>query len=175
MKIGILGSGDVAKALAAGFLRHGHPVMLGTRDRERLAPWLAQHPQATVGSVTEAAAFGELLVLAVKGSAATQVLDAAGAARLAGKTVIDTTNPIADAPPRNGVLEFFTGPNESLLERLQLAFRRTLRQGVQFGRQWPDGGPAAGRRPADHVHLRQRRAGAGDGGLAAGAVRLGRG
>ncbi len=118
MKIGILGSGGVATALAAGFLGEGHTVMLGTRDAAKLEPWHAQHREVEVGSVAQAAAFGELVVLAVKGHAAEAVLRAAAPA-LAGKVVIDTTNPMADAPPEDGVLRYFTGPNESLLERLQ--------------------------------------------------------
>lgn len=118
MKIGILGSGGVATALAAGFLGEGHTVMLGTRDAAKLGDWHAQHREAEVGSVAQAAAFGELVVLAVKGHAAEAVLRAAAPA-LAGKVVIDTTNPMADAPPEDGVLRYFTGPNESLLERLQ--------------------------------------------------------
>jgi 8-hydroxy-5-deazaflavin:NADPH oxidoreductase len=76
------------------------------------------HRQAEVGSVAQTAAFGELIVLAVKGTAAEAVLRAAAPA-LAGKVVIDATNPIADAPPEDGVIRYFTGPNESLLERLQ--------------------------------------------------------
>jgi predicted dinucleotide-binding enzyme len=122
MKVGILGSGVVARTLAAGFLNHGHEVMMGTRDPARLADWQAQHAGIRAGKVSEAAGFGELLVLAVKGSAASAVMDAAGAAGLAGKVVIDTTNPIADAPPENGVLRFFTDINESLMERMQKAF-----------------------------------------------------
>jgi 8-hydroxy-5-deazaflavin:NADPH oxidoreductase len=118
MKIGILGSGGVATTLAAGFLSEGHAVMLGTRDAAKLGDWRAAHRQAEVGSVAQAAAFGELIVLAVKGSAAEAVLRSAVPA-LAGKVVIDTTNPMADAPPEEGVLRYFTGPNESLLERLQ--------------------------------------------------------
>lgn len=118
MKVGILGSGDVGKALAAGFLRHGHAVMVGTRDRRKLAAW---RTPALVGSLSDAAAFGDLVVLAVKGSGAEEALRLAGAENLA-KTVIDATNPIADAPPENGVLRFFTGLDESLMERLQAAF-----------------------------------------------------
>ena len=117
MKIGILGSGEVARTLAGGFLKHGHDVKLGTRDSGKLAAWTTQNPRATVGSFGEAAAFGELLVLAVKGTAVPAVLGAAGAANLAGKPVIDTTNPIADAPPSNGVLKFFTNLDQSLMER----------------------------------------------------------
>jgi 8-hydroxy-5-deazaflavin:NADPH oxidoreductase len=118
MKIGILGSGGVATTLAAGFLGEGHTVMLGTRDAAKLDDWRAAHGKAEIGSVAQAAAFGDVLVLAVKGTAAEAVLRAAAPA-LAGKVVIDATNPMADAPPEDGVLRYFTGPNESLLERLQ--------------------------------------------------------
>ena len=120
MKVGIIGSGGVATALAAGFLARGDQVMLGTRDPTKLAAWQKEHPSAQVRSVDEAAAFAEIAVLAVKGTIAEAVLRTA-APRLAGKVVIDTSNPIADAPPVQGVLQYFTGPNESLLERLQLA------------------------------------------------------
>jgi predicted dinucleotide-binding enzyme len=122
MKVGILGSGEVARTLAGGFLKHGHDVKLGTRDSDKLAEWAAQNPHALVGSFSEAAAFGELLVLAVKGTAVAAVLDAADAANLNGKPVIDTTNPIADAPPSNGVLKFFTRLDQSLMERSQQDF-----------------------------------------------------
>jgi predicted dinucleotide-binding enzyme len=122
MKVGIIGSGDVAKALAAGFLKHGHEVVVGTRTPSKLADWARQHPQCTVGGFADAAKFGELVVLAVKGTAAVHALRVAGADNLTGKTLIDTTNPIADAPPENGVLKFFTDLNESLLERLQREF-----------------------------------------------------
>ena len=122
MKVGILGSGDVAKALAGGFLKHGHDVMLGTRTPAKLADWTKKNPKARVGSLADAARFAELAVLAVKGTAAAEALRAAGAANLAGKPVIDTTNPIADALPANGVLKFFTNLDESLMERLQREF-----------------------------------------------------
>lgn len=125
MKIGILGSGDVAKVLAGGFLKHGHEVMMGTRTPAKLAEWKGQHAAGRVGSFGEAAKFGDLLVLAVKGMAATEALRAAGALNLAGKTVIDATNPIAEAPPTNGVLKFFTNLDESLMERLQREFQGT--------------------------------------------------
>jgi 8-hydroxy-5-deazaflavin:NADPH oxidoreductase len=122
MKVGILGSGDVAKSLAGGFLKHGHQVTLGTRDAAKLKDFAAQHKGAQVGSFADTAKFGELVVLAVKGTVALDALNAAGAANLAGKPVIDATNPIADAPPSNGVLKFFTSLDQSLLERLQAAF-----------------------------------------------------
>lgn len=122
MKIGILGSGDVAKALGSGFLAHGHETRLGTRDRAKLAGWASQNPEATMGSFAEAAQFGDLIVLAVKGTAAADALRAAGVANLAGKPIIDATNPIANAPPTNGVLKFFTNLDDSLMERLQREF-----------------------------------------------------
>ena len=78
MKIGIIGSGDVAKALAKGFLGNGHQVMFGTRTSAKLADWIAQNPGAQAGGVADAAAFGELVVLAVKGTAALEALRSAG-------------------------------------------------------------------------------------------------
>ena len=123
MNIGIIGSGSVGQTLAAGFLKHGHAVMIGTRKPQQLAEFAAAHPGVRVGSTAEAAAFAEAAVLAVKGSAALQAARDA-APHLDGKTVLDTTNPIADAAPADGVLSFFTGPNESLLERLQHEFPR---------------------------------------------------
>jgi predicted dinucleotide-binding enzyme len=122
MKVAILGSGDVGKALAAGFLKHGHQVVIGTREGSKLGDWLAQNPKAKEASFSEAAKFGDLIVLAVKGTVASQALRAAGPANLAGKPIIDATNPIADAPPVNGVLKFFTNLDESLMERLQREF-----------------------------------------------------
>ena len=121
MKVGVLGSGDVAKVLAGGFVRHGHDVMIGSRTPTKLADWASSHPKAATGTFAEAARFGELIVLAVKGTAAPEALQLAGERDLAGKTVIDATNPIADAPPQNGVLKFFTNLDESLMERLQKA------------------------------------------------------
>lgn len=122
MKIGVLGSGIVAQTLAGGFLKHGYDVMMGTRDQAKLAEWRGKNPKAHLGSFSEAAAFGEVIVLAVKGGAAPEVLKAAGSQNLAGKLVIDTCNPIADVPPNNGVLRFFTNLDESLMERLQKEF-----------------------------------------------------
>ena len=122
MKVGIFGSGAVAKVLAAGFMETGHAVMLGTRNPSKLEDWDWKNRGGIVGSLAETARFGEMLVLAVKGTAALEVLRAAGITNLAGKVVIDTTNPIAESPSVNGVLRFFTTLEESLLERLQREF-----------------------------------------------------
>lgn len=124
MKIGIIGSGAVALTLARGLAAHGHAIRLGTRDPGKLDAALAGDGGAAgigAGTMAEAAAFGELVILAVKGTASESALRLAGDA-LAGKTVIDATNPIADEAPEHGVLRFFTGPNDSLGERLQRAF-----------------------------------------------------
>ncbi len=122
MKIGIIGSGDVARTLGSGFIKHGHEVAMGTRDGAKLAEWAKQNPKGRVGSFADAAKFGTVVVLAVKGTVASEALRGAGAANLAGKPVLDATNPIADAPPTNGVLKFFTNLDESLMEKLQREF-----------------------------------------------------
>ena len=122
MKVGVLGSGIVATTLASGFLKYGHEVTLGSRTPEKLKDWAAANPKGKTGTFATAAEFGEVLVLAVKSPAAWEALRRAGEANLAGKVVIDTCNPIADAPPTNGVLQFFTSVNESLMEQLQRQF-----------------------------------------------------
>jgi len=122
MKVGVIGSGEVAKTLAGGFLKHRHEVMMGTREPVKLKDWAGKNPKVKIGGFGDAAKFGELVVLAVKGTASVEALRAAGASSLSGKPVIDVTNPVADAPPVNGVLKFFTSLDESLLERLQREF-----------------------------------------------------
>lgn len=126
MKVGILGSGDVAKTLGSGFLKYGHDVTMGTRAPAKLAEWAKQNPKGRIGGFADAAKFGEIVVLAVKGTASLDALHAATATYLAGKPVIDATNPIADAPPTNGVLKFFTNLDESLMERMQREFGNVL-------------------------------------------------
>ena len=125
MRVGVLGSGEVGQSLGDGFVKHRHEVMLGTRDTAKLADWAARNTSARVGSFAEAAEFGEIVVLAVTGKAASAALGLAGKKNLAGKPIIDATNPIADAPPVNGVLSFFTKQNESLMEQLQEEFPKS--------------------------------------------------
>ena len=115
-KIGILGSGVVAKALAFGFIKNGYEVMLGTRDINKLNNFT---DKANIGSFEETAKWADTIVLACKGTAAEEVLRLAGVKNLINKTIIDTTNPISDLPPENGVLRFFTDLNLSLMEKLQ--------------------------------------------------------
>ena len=120
--VGILGSGAVGQVLGAGFIRHGCEVMIGTRTPAKLDGWKRQQgSRGGVGTFEETARYGEILVLATKGNAARTVMTLAGVENFDGKTVIDTTNPIADQPPVNGVLRFFTTLDESLMEQLQSA------------------------------------------------------
>lgn len=119
-RVGVLGSGVVGKTLAAGFKKHGYAVTIGSRDPSKLAGWAAENGVASADFAATAAQ-AEIVVLAVGGNVALEAVELAGFANLAGKTVIDATNPIQAAPPVNGVLQFFTGPNDSLMERLQKA------------------------------------------------------
>jgi 8-hydroxy-5-deazaflavin:NADPH oxidoreductase len=119
-KVGVLGSGAVGKVLADGFAKHGYEVRLGSREPGKLAGWqAAAGGRATIGTFADAARFGDVVVLAVKGTAAEELVRQIGPDTLSGKTVIDATNPIAEAPPVNGVLRLFTTHDESLMERLQ--------------------------------------------------------
>ena len=120
-RFGVLGSGPVAKVLAKGLKSHGYEVRIGSRSPKKLEGFSAETGIAT-GTFAEVAAWAEGIVLAVVGRAAEEALRLAGAASLSGKLVIDTTNPIGEEPPVEGVLRFFTGPNDSLMERLQAAF-----------------------------------------------------
>ena len=123
-KIGIIGSGIVAKTLGSGLLKHGYAVKLGTRDTEKLADWKSGDGKgAELGTFKEAAVFGDIIILAVNGGAAKAALELAGIGNLKNKTVIDATNPIANAAPDNGVLKFFTSLDESLMEQLQNNFK----------------------------------------------------
>ena len=120
-RVGILGTGMVGQVLASGFLKHGHQVMIATREASKVADWLDKNPGGKVGSHKEVANWADVLVLATKGTAAEAAIRLCDSADLAGKTVIDATNPIADAPPTNGVLHYFTTLEESLMEQLQQA------------------------------------------------------
>ncbi|MCW3089183.1 MAG: DNA-binding protein [Ferruginibacter sp.] len=121
MKIGILGSGIVGRVLATAFLNEGEDVMLGTRDitKEEVVSWKDANATGQTGTFEAAAEFGDLIVLATMGTVIEEVIMLAGKDHFRGKTVIDTTNPLAPAPPVQGVLSFFTEMNESLMEKTQ--------------------------------------------------------
>src|SRR6185312_16907177 len=86
---------------------------------DKLREWARQNRGARTGTPEQTAQFAEVGVLAVKGTAAAAMVRLAGPANLAGKPMIDATNPIAPAPPVNGVLKFFTSLEDSLMERIQ--------------------------------------------------------
>jgi len=121
MKIGIIGSGEVGRILGSAFLKEGNNVLLGTRNpsKDAVVKWKSENAGSNTGTFEEAAFFGELLVLATAGHAAEHAVDLAGIKNLAGKTVIDVTNPIAPVPPEKGVLKFTTDLNGSMMEKLQ--------------------------------------------------------
>jgi predicted dinucleotide-binding enzyme len=134
MRIGILGTGSVGRALAEGFVGSGHDVMIGTRNVEELmartepdqmgtpafSAWHGTHGAIPVGSFGEAGAYGELLVNSTLGSGSIDALTAAGAANVGSRIVIDTSNPLdlsTGFPP-----SLFVCNTDSLAERIQRAF-----------------------------------------------------
>ncbi|MEM9051231.1 MAG: NAD(P)-binding domain-containing protein [Bacteroidota bacterium] len=122
-KIGIIGSGVVGKTLAKGYADKGHSVKLGTRHPAKLDDWQRSEAESVeVSSFQDAADFGDVIILAVKGTAAKEVVQLLGTKAITGKTIMDATNPISDSAPENGVLNFFTNQNGSLMEDLQKAF-----------------------------------------------------
>ena len=109
MKIGMLGTGDVGKALGKGFVTLGHQVKMGSRSatNEKALAWAKEMgPKASVGTFADAASFGEVIVLATLGVANEGALKAAGPEKLRGKVVIDATNPLdfsGGMPPKLAV------------------------------------------------------------------------
>lgn len=101
MKVGVLGSGNVGQALASGFAKHGHAVKLGSRepDSEKIKEWLATAgANVSAGTSAEAAAFGEIVVLATPWDGTENAIRLADPKNMAGKLVIDVTNPLAFKP-----------------------------------------------------------------------------
>jgi predicted dinucleotide-binding enzyme len=114
--IGILGSGDVGRALAAGFAGLGHDVKIGSRDPEKLREWAEGREHVSTGTFAETARFGDVLVLATLGVATEEAIRLAGIDAFDGKVVIDTTNP----------LDFSTG-----MPRLSIGHTDSLGEVVQ--------------------------------------------
>ena len=120
-KVGIIGSAVVGQTLAQGFRKHGDDVRIASRTPAKLSEFTGKSG-IPAGTFEEVAAWADIVVLAVKGTVAEAAIRTAGETNLRGKVVIDTTNPIAEAPPVDGVIQFFTGPNSSLMEQLQRTF-----------------------------------------------------
>jgi predicted dinucleotide-binding enzyme len=120
-RIGVLGSGDVGKALASGFLNCGYEVKIGSRSpAEKLNSWVKAQGEKKVssGTFSEAAAFGDVVVLSTLGEGTSEAIEIAGAKNFYGKLVIDTSNPLdfsKGMPP--GLLSEFS--NSSLGEFVQ--------------------------------------------------------
>jgi predicted dinucleotide-binding enzyme len=122
MKVGIIGSGAVGQALGSAFAELGSEIMLGTRDPNapKIHQWLTKTGKgAKAGTFEETAQFGEILVLCPLFRAVEDIIKLAGKDNFRGKIVIDTTNPIADEPPKDGVLRYVTTGRESAGELIQ--------------------------------------------------------
>jgi predicted dinucleotide-binding enzyme len=123
MNIGILGTGSVGQTLGSRLVEVGHAVKMGSRStrNEKALAWVAAAgPNASEGHFADAATFGELVILATNGNGAISALESAGAENLAGKTVLDVTNPLDTTngfPPSLSVCN-----TDSLGEQLQRAF-----------------------------------------------------
>lgn len=134
MKIGVFGTGMVGRTLAAKLLELGHGVCVGTRDpqatlaradKERMGTppfkaWKDEHPAVELGSIPQAAAYGELLVNAMSGAGSVETLRLAGDANLAGKVLVDISNPLDFSKGMPPILSICN--TDSLGEQLQKAF-----------------------------------------------------
>lgn len=117
MRVGVLGSGDVGKVLAAGFISLGHEAKIGSREPEKLAEWVKTTGKgASSGTFEEAARFGDVLVLATHGAGTENAIRLAGAKNFAGKVVIDATNPLDFS---KGYPQLYVGHTDSLGEQVQ--------------------------------------------------------
>lgn len=134
MKIAVMGTGPVGQALAGKLAGLGHEVTVGTRDPDAtlartetdymgnppFSAWLSAHSGVGLATPADAAASAELLVNATNGAASIAMLEAAGAANLAGKVLVDVANPLdysQGMPPT-----LFVSNTDSLGERIQRAF-----------------------------------------------------
>ncbi|WP_206082230.1 NADPH-dependent F420 reductase [Maribellus sediminis] len=118
--VGIIGSGNVGRALAHGFIKYGYSTMISSRNGETRKKLKDEfEDKLSVDTPENVSEQCEILVFAVKGNQAKEALTELGVSNLKGKTIIDTTNPIEDSAPENGVLRYTTSINKSLMEELQ--------------------------------------------------------
>ncbi|MFN2525776.1 MAG: NADPH-dependent F420 reductase [Actinomycetota bacterium] len=134
MRVGVLGSGTVGRAIAGKLASLGHEVLIGTRDvqalmgrtepdergREPFAHWQKANPGVKPATFSDTAAHAEVVVNATNGAASLEALAAAGEENLAGKLLIDISNPLDVShgmPP-----SLFVSNTDSLAEQIQRAF-----------------------------------------------------
>jgi predicted dinucleotide-binding enzyme len=123
MKMGVVGSGMVAQGLSARLAELGHNVVIGTRDAYKLRGWQSSNQRVLIGSFAETAAHGDMLINATNGTGSLNALTLAGEQNLAGKILIDVSNPLDFTngfPPSLTVVG-----NDSLGEQFQRAFPMT--------------------------------------------------
>ncbi|MFJ9608782.1 NADPH-dependent F420 reductase [Kitasatospora sp. NPDC101176] len=123
MRIGIIGTGVVGRTLGSKLVSLGHQVTLGSRskDNENAAAWAEQAgADGHAGTFAEAAAFGEVVLNATGGTVAVEALRAAGAEHLAGKLLVDVSNPLVFGP--DGGLTLDPVNTDSVGERIQREF-----------------------------------------------------
>jgi predicted dinucleotide-binding enzyme len=120
--VAVIGSGDVGQTIANGFLKHGFQVILASREPTKLNGWLqTAEPKgkASTATFSEASAKAEIIVLAVNGRAGLDAVDQCGINNLKGKIVIDSMNPLDGTFEEGGILGFYAGVKDSLMEALQ--------------------------------------------------------
>lgn len=120
MKIGILGTGMVGKNIGRKLAELGHEVMMGSRtsNNQSAIEWASQNgPKAAHGTFEDAAKFGGMLFLCVKGDAAKEAIEKAGIGNFKGKIVVDITNPLSFQEGREPLL--FVSNTSSLSEDVQ--------------------------------------------------------
>ncbi len=147
VRVGVLGSGDVGRVLAAGFASLGHEVTIGSRDPEKLAEWAGATARISTGTFADAARHGDILVLALLGAGTADAIRLAGLDAFDGKVVIDATNPLdfsKGMPPT-----LFVGTTDSLGEQIQRLIPRarvvkafnTVGNAHMINPQFPGGPP----------------------------------
>jgi predicted dinucleotide-binding enzyme len=120
MKMGVLGSGMVAQALSARLAELGHNVVIGTRDPYKLKGWQSSNQRVLIGSFTETARHGEMIINATNGTGSLNALSLAGEENLAGKILVDVSNPLDFSNGFPPSLTVFG--TDSLAEQIQRAF-----------------------------------------------------
>ena len=123
MQIGILGTGVVGQTIGARLTQLGHDVMLGSRSatNEKAAKWVSENaPRAKQGTFASAAEFGEIVFNCTSGGVSLEALGAAGPANLAGKTLVDVSNPLDFSKGRPPTLAVCN--TDSVAEQIQAAF-----------------------------------------------------